>query len=334
MNDTDNDQTPFKERPIYNIGAVERMTDISPATLRVWERRYGFPDPERTSGGHRIYSEEEVEQLRWVKARIDESMQTSQAIKALQTLEDEGRLKTMTISSGVPAPTVSPEVENPSLEVFEERLLNALLAKEMNAADEILGQVMALYPLEDLILHVIRPVLRAIGEQWLDGKISVADEHVATYYLRHRLVMWLETGPPAYPVASTVLACAPNEWHEGSLLMFGVLLRRRRWPVQYLGQALPLEDLAAFVRASHPPAVVLVAMREETAEALAEWPEWLPEVTKAGHPLITYGGRVFTKWPEWRQRVPGIFLGRTLTEGVETLDRLLQERTGVDIPET
>lgn len=330
MNETDNTQMPFKERPIYNIGAVERMTDISPATLRVWERRYDFPNPERTSGGHRIYSEEEVEKLQWVKTRIDEGMQTSQAIKALQTLEAEGR-SLMAAIPGMPS-TLSPEEENPSLEVFETRLTEALLTKDINAADRILGQVMALYPLEDLILHVIRPTLSAIGWQWLDGEISVADEHMATNYLRHRLIMWLETGPPPYPVPPTILACAPNEWHEGSLLMLGVLLRRRRWPVRYLGQALPLEDLAAFVHTSHPPAVALVAMREETAEALTEWPTWLPEAAETGHPLITYGGLIFTERPEWRQHVPGIFLGSTLTEGVETLDRLLQQRTGMDTP--
>jgi DNA-binding transcriptional MerR regulator len=333
MNNADNDHMPFKERPIYNIGAVERLTDISPATLRVWERRYEFPKPERTSGGHRIYSEEEVEKLQWVKARIDEGMQTSQAIKALQTLGREGRLTNAIISSE-PYPVLSPEAENPSLDVFDEQLSEALLAKDMNAADRILGRVMALYPLEELILRVIRPTLGTIGMQWLEGKISIADEHMATNYLRHRLIMWMETGPPPYPVSPTILACAPNEWHEGSLLMLGVLLRRRRWPVQYLGQALPLEDLATFVRDAHPPAVALVAMREETAEALVEWPKWLPEAAKTGHPLITYGGLVFTEQPEWRQRVPGIFLGSMLCEGVKTLDQLLQDRTGMKSPES
>ncbi|MCU0522262.1 MAG: MerR family transcriptional regulator, partial [Anaerolineae bacterium] len=48
---------------IYNIGVVARMTDIPAATLRVWERRYGFPDTARTEGGHRLYSDSDIQQL-------------------------------------------------------------------------------------------------------------------------------------------------------------------------------------------------------------------------------------------------------------------------------
>ena len=58
------------DEPLYNIGVVSRMTGVSMATLRAWERRYNFPNSERTSGGHRLYSENDVLQLRWVKDRI------------------------------------------------------------------------------------------------------------------------------------------------------------------------------------------------------------------------------------------------------------------------
>ncbi len=61
-----------------------------------------------------------------------------------------------------------------------------------------------------------------------------------------------------------MLACGPGEWHEISLLMLGVLLRRRRWPVAYLGQAVPLPDLVKFTREIKPAVVVLVAMTEQS----------------------------------------------------------------------
>jgi len=324
---TDNQDKPFNERPIYNIGAVKSMTDIPAATLRVWERRYDFPKPERTSGGHRIYSEKDVEQLNWVKARVDEGMQISQAVEALRTMKEEGR----PLQPPTPTPVSAQiaETEVPSLSVFKDRLRDALLANNTRAADQILGNVMALHPLEDLLMQIIRPTMQEIGDRWLQGEISVADEHVATYYLRHRMIMWMESGPPPYPVPPTLLACAPDEWHEGSLLMLGVMLRRRRWPVTYLGQSLPLEDLAKFVRETHPPAVTIVAMQAETAEALAEWPKWLPEAAKTNHPIFTYGGRIFTEEPAWRQRVPGIFLGDSLCEGLDTLETILQKQTGI-----
>ena len=76
--------------PLYNIGVVTRMTGISMATLRAWERRYNFPETRRTSGGHRLYSEQDVYRLKWVKDRIDEGMQTAQAINALRYQEEKG----------------------------------------------------------------------------------------------------------------------------------------------------------------------------------------------------------------------------------------------------
>ena len=97
----------------------------------------------------------------------------------------------------------------------------------------------------------------------------MTDEHLASNYLRQRLLMWLVTGPPARQTNPIVLACAPGEWHEGSLLMLGVLLRRRGWPVAYLGQDVPFADLAAFFEQIHPGALVLVGMLEESARQLA-----------------------------------------------------------------
>src|SRR5512142_2965158 len=73
--------------PLYNIGVVSRMTGISVATLRAWERRYGFPSSGRTAGGHRLYSERDMTRLRWVKGQIDQGMGTAQAIQVLRRRE-------------------------------------------------------------------------------------------------------------------------------------------------------------------------------------------------------------------------------------------------------
>jgi CheY-like chemotaxis protein len=57
-------------RAVYSIGAVARMLAIPVATLRNWEDRYGAVVPERSPGGHRLYSREQVEQLRFVAAEV------------------------------------------------------------------------------------------------------------------------------------------------------------------------------------------------------------------------------------------------------------------------
>lgn len=307
--------------PLYNIGVVSRMTDISMATLRAWERRYDFPQSKRTSGGHRLYSENDVMHLRWVKARIDEGMQTSQAINALHHQEEAGRIVKEPYFEFTDEERASSQAFLPT---FRERLLNYLVESQLSHADLLFGEALALTSPEEIILNGIAPVMDQIGSAWENREISVATEHMATNYLRHHLLMWMLSGPPPQPVPPVVMACAPNEWHEGSLLILGALLRRRRWPVAYLGQAVPLSDLANFVRDIKPSLVVVVAMTEESTGELIDWPNWLPEAAETGRPPIGYGGRIFTLQPEWRQRMQGIFLGETLELGVENIERILR----------
>ena len=183
--------------------------------------------------------------------------------------------------------------------------------------------------MENLILDVIRPALNDIGQGWAEGRINVATEHLATAFLRQRLTMWLVTGPPTHPVRPVVLACGPGEWHEISLLMLGVLLRRRRWPVAYLGQAVPLPDLVKFTRDVKPAVVVLVAMTEQTGRELLDLPRWMPEAVQMGRPAIAYGGRIYNVLPELRQGMIGTFLGATLPDGVDVVERLMRENSAL-----
>ena len=69
--------------PIYSIGAVERMLDIPAATIRNWEERYGLVKPERSDGGHRLYTRAQVEQLRFIKEGVDRGLQPAEAHRLL-----------------------------------------------------------------------------------------------------------------------------------------------------------------------------------------------------------------------------------------------------------
>jgi len=311
------------DEPLYNIGVVARMTGVSMATLRAWERRYDFPDAERTAGGHRLYSERDVLRLRWVKDRIDEGMQTSQSILALRHQEKVGNLSLIEQSPAVQTEKTGEYALH--LQSYETQLYKLLLDSNLNAADTLLAESLAVNSPEDLILNVIGPVLAAVGDAWEEGKISVATEHLATNYLRQKLMMWMLGGPPPRSVNPIVLACAPNEWHEGSLLVLGALLRRRRWPVAYLGQALPLDQLAEFVRDLRPPLIVFVAMTGQTVADLENWETYLPEAAQSGKPVVGFGGRIFIKHPEWINRIPGNYLGDTYMDGLGNIEKLLSK---------
>lgn len=312
--------------PLYNIGVVTRMTNISMATLRAWERRYNFPEAERTSGGHRLYSERDIMRLRWVKSRIDDGMQTAQAIQALLHQEESGVLVESPENRVLPTARSSTGGAHPSTDSYQDQLFSALVQRNLQKSDLILGEALAVHSPEELIYHVISPAMASIGTAWENHQISIATEHLATNYLRQRLLMWMVSGPPPHAIPPVVLACAPDEWHEGSLLMLGALLRRKRYPVAYLGQAVPLPDLSSFARDIKPAVIVVVAMTEGPAAELLDWPRYLPEAGTSGKPVVCYGGRIFTNDPEWQLRMPGVFLGNTLEDGMKTLESIIPLR--------
>jgi len=99
-------------------------------------------------------------------------------------------------------------------------------------------------------------------------------------------------------------------------------LRRQGWPVAYLGQNVPFHDLAKFIDDIRPRAVVLVAMCEEPARALAGWPQWINQV--GGKPVIAFGGRAFVVAPELQGLVPGIYLGAALPDGLKNLVSIIE----------
>jgi len=90
-------------RAVYSIGAVARMLGIPVATIRNWEERYGAIVPERSPGGHRLYSREQVEQLRFVAAEVSAGRSAADAHRLLADHNAEGQpLRHEELSTGAP----------------------------------------------------------------------------------------------------------------------------------------------------------------------------------------------------------------------------------------
>lgn len=308
---------------VYNIGVVSRMTGIPENTLRVWERRYGFPKSERTEGGHRLFTSLEVARIKWVTQRIDEGMQTSNAIRALEQSEHDGLFADLSTPLARSSPiSVVDEAAN---KVIQSRLFDALAQHNEMLANRVISEALAAYSIEDLIHGVIAPTFTAIGEAWHREQIHIATEHFATNHLRRQMLMWLQAAPPPYPVRHIILACAPDEMHEGGLIMLAVLLRRLRWPVLYLGQSVDFPDLAGFIHETHPAMIVFVAMIEETAQNLSQWSQWLPS-SDDSDVVVAFGGYIFTQMPYMKDQIEGMYLGDTLADGILTINQLMHER--------
>lgn len=306
--------------PLYNIGVVTKMTGISMATLRAWERRYKFPDSGRTEGGHRLYSEKDVLRLIWVKDRIEEGMQTSQAIQALKHLELSREIVEAPGEGNISA---LPQARLKIADEYQREIMNSLLNRDTNHVDLLLTQALGEISIEDITLHIISPILNKVGDLWEAGNIGIDQEHFITNYCRQKLIQWIVSGPPPVAMSPVVLACAPDEYHEGSLLILGVLLRRKRIPVAYLGQSLPLEELIRFSVESQASAVVVVSMTIDSVQSLYE----AQVQNSADFDLILgkfyFGGRVYIKYPEWKSKTLGRYLGDDIGEAANLIENIL-----------
>ena len=76
---------------VYNIKAVARLIGLLPVTLRAWERRYGLPNPQRGDQGYRLYSEYDLQTLRWIKNQMDAGLSISRAVDYLTELRQAGK---------------------------------------------------------------------------------------------------------------------------------------------------------------------------------------------------------------------------------------------------
>lgn len=272
--------------PKYNVKAVSHLVGVSPVTLRAWERRYGLPAPQRGVQGYRLYSEYDVRTLRWLKTQIDTGLTISRAAQHLADLRSAGHDPALTLS-------LEPAAEQPmSCENLAARCVHAWLEMDENVAAETIRLAFSLYPIDRVLLEVVRPALVELGERWHRGQISVAVEHYATQFcLRHLQSLAAAAGAPSR-AGIVVAACAPNEQHEIGLLMVVVMLRWRGWDVKYLGPNLKLDRLDEALRPLRPRLLLFTATRPEAAEALLELAPLLNGFP-APAPRVVVGGRAY-----------------------------------------
>jgi methanogenic corrinoid protein MtbC1 len=304
--------TQFSDKPRYNTKAVAQETGVPADTFRAWERRYGVPRPQRTDGGHRLYSERDIATIRWLRDRTAEGLTISQAI-ALMTDGAESNLAWL---------NTAVDTEPHTWERLNSRLLAGLVAFDATRAEQILGEAFALYPLEDVFLYLVQPVMVEVGDLWHAGKLTVAAEHFATQFIRRKLSSLFNTYNVSDGRGRVIVACAPSEQHDLGVLMLSVFLVRHGWQVIYLGPQVPLRDLLETVRQLQPDMVAMAASTTETATQVLEAGKAIL-ASSPTPPHFGYGGRAFNLNPMLAQRMPGRFLGKDALEAVDTVAQLL-----------
>jgi DNA-binding transcriptional MerR regulator len=299
----------YRDAATLNLKAVVRETGLKPDTLRAWERRYGLPQPERTAGGHRLYSQRDVEILKWLIDRQEEGLSISRAVDLWQQLQADGKdpLVTMPLEK---AQSASVFASGASIDAIREEWIQACMAFDEQHAEQILTRAFALYPPDQVCIQVLMKGLSKIGNGWYDGDITVQQEHFASELAIRRVETLLTASPPPTLQGKILILCPPDEEHTFSPLLLTYLLRRNGRRALFLGANVPLGRLEHTISNTKPNLVILVAQQLQSAANLLLMANTLQKLDL----LVAYGGRIFNLLPEIRDRIPGLFLGEVLEE--------------------
>lgn len=311
------DLTKNGNSPLYNIKAAAKLTGLLPVTLRAWERRYGVPNPQRGNQGYRLYSENELRTLQWLKSQIDAGMNISHAIQYLNQLRRNGTDPVLTHNNGR---IVSPV----STEILTKELIQTWTQYDENRSFDVLHRSHALYPMDQVLADVIQPALMDIGDSWQRGELSIATEHFASQICLRHLTNLMDDFPPAIHPDVIVAACAPGETHQIGLLMLVVILRWRGWDVKYLGPDLCLDNLPEALRPLHPRLLLISATRSENASRLTDLPKIL-EPMGVDRPKIVLGGQGFFQ-SSFKINLPVSIINLPLAKAISQIESILIKR--------
>ena len=310
----------ISKSPVYNLKVVLKETGISADTLRAWERRYGLPLPQRTPGGHRLYSQFDIETIKWLIARQADGLSISRAVDMWneQIAAGSEPLANSAAQASVSASTAYARPET-SLQALCAQWMAACLFFDETDAEEVLNQAFAMYPVEKVCTEVLQRGISEIGGLWYENRASVQQEHFASALAMRYLDTLISASPKATREQTILIGCPSSEWHTFTPLLLTLFLRRRGLNIIYLGANVPSERFEETVTAVHANLVILVAQTLTSAAALHSTAKALSGMKVP----VSFGGRIFNLHPNIEDHIPGHSLGNSVVAALDQVDFLL-----------
>lgn len=316
----------LSKSPVFNLKVVLQETNIAADTLRAWERRYGLPMPQRTAGGHRLYSQYDIETIKWLIARQAEGLSISRAVDLWNEHNASGvdplaglAPSTFTAAQAAPAIYISPDT---NLDALRAQWIAACMDFSEANSEQVLNHAFSMFPVESVCMEVLQKGMSEIGGLWYTNEASVQQEHFASSLAMRRLDSLLGASPAPTRKQTVLVGCPANEWHTFTPLHFSLLLRRRGLNVIYLGANVPTEQFKETISAVHANLVILVAQTLITAAAL----QFTAQALTGLRVPISYGGRIFSLQPNLADYIPGHYLGNALPSSLDKVETLLQAK--------
>ena len=217
---------------LYPIGVVERDTGIGRDTLRVWERRYGFPVPMRNEKGERIYPEKQLRHLQRIRRLLDQGLRPGKVLP----LGDEALHKLET--------RLMPE-QTQDLDETVSAMLEATRSADSEKLESLLCQQYANQGMQAFIQKTVVPLLNTVGEQWATGNLQIYQEHFLSQQLMRLLNVEIVSMQKHAMRPRVLLATLPGEEHTLGLLMVAALLSCHGISVINIGGEVPMDQIVA-----------------------------------------------------------------------------------------
>jgi DNA-binding transcriptional MerR regulator/methylmalonyl-CoA mutase cobalamin-binding subunit len=235
---------------LSSISDVERDIGVAKETLRVWERRYGFPQPQRDANGERVYPPDQVHRLSLVKRLLDQGFRPGK-IMNLGT-EELSELGTKPGSAASSRGLDDPEIR---------ACIDLIRSHKIAELRQRLTQSMLLMGLRRGVTELVAPLTTAVGMAWARGDVAVFEEHLYSEMLqgvmRNAISAATQQAGHAQATPRVLLTTVPQERHGLGLLMAEALLALEGAHCVSLGVQTPLGDIVEAARAQRADIVAL-----------------------------------------------------------------------------
>jgi len=214
----------------YSIKDLEHFSGIKAHTIRIWEKRYGILDPNRTDTNIRLYSDDDVRKILNVAMLVKNGYKISN----VASFGDEK----------VQAEVIKINRHLNDDEKNIDQLLYQAVNLDSEGFDKLLDDMVAKNGFRKTMEQVVYPFFERIGVLWQAGSIFVAHEHFVSNLIRSRLIYETVKIKNEGSSKTLLLFLRENEWHELGLLYYNFLAAQAGLRTVYLGQSLPFGDLA------------------------------------------------------------------------------------------
>ena len=245
----------------HRIQRVAKLTGLSTHVIRAWERRYGVVQPARGGNRYRVYSDEDVALLRYLKGEVEKGQSIGQLVA-------EGRDELLSRAKTIHM--IAAASSAPYEDLIEE-LMAALNPLDRNMFERRLNGAVAVIPFQDALHRILLPLQERVGQSWHDGRVGVAIEHYVTKQVQQKIFAAMNQLAVNDYGLNVVVACPSGEEHEIAAQAVAYVCSVRGCRVFYLGSNVPIAELAAFCELVEPQVILLSLTTVPSADDAARF---------------------------------------------------------------